>query len=248
MREALSGAGIDPRTWATAARVKDVYWDDQLGWITLVEAYGSALEQVELECRAASSLAGADAGEYLPIPKDAEVLILLPAASTEDYEPLIIAGLTNEADNAPTEVNSLPIDGEATSSTDSKVSPFDTEIKVSPSSRREQYAGKHVDQAKQHVVKADDSEKGVLLGSENADKSFVLGEELMTRLIAAIEGLAAVFPANIIPNAIPLAPGPVIADFSVGLTPWNLLWSTPVTGLKAQLQSSQVLSKKIKGE
>lgn len=239
IREAVKGAGIDPRTWGTAARVKDVFWDDQLGWMTLVEAYGSNLEQVELECRAASALVGADAGEYLPIPIGAEVLVSLPSASTEDYEPVIVCGLTNKEDVAPTEVNGLPIDGDATSSSDSKVSPFDTEIKVSPSSRREQYAGKHVDQAKQHVLKADDSSEGLLLGSENAAKSFVLGEELMTRLIAAIEGVVTLAQSG------GNGGGPVVL---AGLPAWQLLWSTPQTGLKDQLQSALVLSKKIKGE
>jgi len=247
VREALKGAGIDPRTWATAARVKDVYWDPQLGWMTLVVCYGSDLEQLELECRAASSLAGKDAGEYLPIPKEAEVMVVLPAASTDDYEPIAVCGLTNEEDNAPTEVNGLPIDGDAESSSDSKVAPADTEIKVSPYSRREQYAGKHVDHAKQHVVKADESTNGVLLGSENAAKSFVLGEELMTRLIAAIDGLVSILSTGVAPNATPAAPGPVNVVFS-GLVAWQQLWAAPVTGLKDQLQSSAVLSDKIKGE
>jgi hypothetical protein len=241
VREAVKGAGIDPRTWVTAARVEDVYWDDQLGWLTLVRAYGSELEGVELECRAASSLAGIDAGEYLPIPKGAEVLLSLPAASTEDYEPLIVSGLTNEEDKAPTEINGMPIDGDLKTSTDARVAPADTEIKVSPYARREQYTGQHFDQAKRHVLKADDTENGVLLGSENAAKSFVRGEELIDRLIQIVDGLLQVLPTGAVP-------GPIPVTFT-GLPAFQLQWEAPVVGLKAQLQQAGVvLSKKVKGE
>ncbi len=240
IREAVKGAGIDPRTWTTAARVSDVFWDESLGWVVEATPYGSDLEGVTLTCRQASSLSGVDAGEYLPMVKGAEVLIALPAASTDDLEPMVIAGLTNEEDKAPTEINGLPIDGDAESSSDSKVSPFDTEIKVSPSSRREQYAGKHVVQAKQHVVKATDAENGVLLGSENAAKSFLLGEDLVQQLITVVDALAAFVQTG------SNGGGPVGL---AGLPVWQQLWETPEVGIKALLQKpGVVLSIKVKGE
>ncbi len=240
IREAVRGE-IDSRTWVTSARITETFWDPALGWMVRARAYGTQLEGVELDCRQASSLAGIDAGEYLPLAVGAEVLITLPDGSVEDDEPLVIAGLTNGEDVAPSAVNGLPIDGETTESSTSKVSPHDTEIKVSPHGRREQYAKDRTVQARAHVLTADEAEKGILLGSPDAGQSFLLGEELVARLIAAVEGLQA-----LLAGTLSTAPGSPVGLAT--LPAWEALWSAPVTGLKAQLQSAQVLSKKIKGE
>lgn len=210
-----------------------VEWDPALGWIVDVKPYGSALEQLTLTCRQASALAGVGAGEYLPMAVGAEVLLSLPAASTEDGEPLVVAGLTNEEDAAPTEINALPINGDLAASTPAAVSPHDTEIKVSPHGRREQYAKQRVVQALAHVLKADQPTAGVQLGSELAAKSFVLGETLITQLIAIVDGILTTGTNG---------GGPVVFGFSAA---WNL----PVTGIKALLQTpGVVLSIKVKGE
>lgn len=240
IREAVAGAGIDPRTWNTAARITEVFWDDAIGWITVVKAYGSSLEGIELECRQASALAGAGAGEYLPLTVGAEVLVTLPAASTDDLEPIVASGLTNEEDPAPTEVNGLPINGDLSASSLAAVSPFDTEIKVSPFARREQYAKARVVQAASHVLKADLPTASVQLGSEDADASFVLGENLVKQLITIVDALV-----NLVQTG-GNSGGPVVL---AGLPAWQALWTTPVTGLKAQLQQpGVVLSIKVKGE
>ena len=230
---ALRSAGIDPRTWSTAARVSGVEWDPALGWVVEAKPYGSDLEALTLTCRQASALAGADAGEYLPMAEGAEVLLSLPAASTEDGEPLVVAGLTNEEDKAPTTINGLPINGELKASTPAAVSPFDTELKVSPHGRREQYAKQRVVQALAHVLKADQPAAGVQLGSELAAQSFVLGEKFITQLIAIVDGILTT-GAN--------TGGPVAFGFATA-------WNAPVTGIKALLQTpGVVLSVKVKGE
>lgn len=242
MREAMRGPGIDPRTWTTAARVESTEWDPALGWVVVVRAYGSGLEQAELTCRQASALAGVGAGEYLPMADGAEVLISLPDASTEDGEPLVVSGLSNEEDSAPTEINGLPINGAITSSTSAEVSPFDTEIKVSPHARREQYAKELVQHALQHVLKADQTEKGVLLGSEDADSSFLKGEDLVDALIEIVDQLV-----TLITSGTSTAPGSPVA-FG-GLPAWAVYWTTPPAGKKLQLkQPGVVLSVKVKGE
>lgn len=240
IREAVRGEGIDPRTWVTNARITEVFWDEAIGWVTVVKAYGSEIEGVELECRQASALAGADAGEYLPLTVGAEVLVALPAASTGDLEPTVVSGVTNEEDKAPTEINGLPINGDATSSTPLEVSPHDTEMKVSPFGRREQYAKPRVVQAASHVLKADLPTASVLLGSENAEASFLLGESMVDQLIGIVDQLIAVLKTG------GNGGGPVAF---AALPAFELAWSTPQTGLKDLLKKpGVVLSVKVKGE
>lgn len=240
--EAVRSPGIDPRTWTTAGRIEETAWDPALGWVVNVRAYGSELEGVELTCRQASALAGVDAGEYLPLLKGAEVLVSLPDGSTEDMEPLVVSGLTNEEDAAPTTVNGLPINGETQTSTPAAVSPYDTEIKVSPHGRREQYAKARTVQALQHVLKADQATLGVLLGSEDADASFLKGEDMVAKLIEIIDQLV-----TLISSGQTTTPGNPVAF--TGLPAFQLFWTTPEVGMKAQLeQPGVVLSVKVKGE
>ena len=237
---ALRSPGIDARTWVTAGRTVETQWDAALGWVVVAQPYGSDLEQVELTCRQASALSGVGAGEYLPMAREAEVLIGLPAGSTEDGMPLVLGGLTNEEDPPPSEVNGLPINGEIEASTPAAVSPFDTEIKVSPHGRREQYAKARVVQALAHVLKADQPSAGVQLGSELAAQSFVLGEAFVTQLITVVDALLALVQTGANGG------GAVVLS---GLPAFQTLWSTPGTGIKAQLQTpGVVLSVKVKGE
>lgn len=239
---AVASPGIDTRTWTTAARVEEVEWDPALGWVVHVRAYGSQLEGAPLTCRQASSLAGVGAGEYLPMAKDAEVLVSLPAGSVEDFEPLVVGGLTNEEDNAPTEINGLPINGELAASSPAAVSPRDTEIKVSPHSRREEYAGQHVDQALAHVLKATQPAAGVQLGSELAADSFLKGEATVEKLIQIIDQLVTLLGTGA------TAPGGGPVTFA-GLAAFQLFWTAPPAGMKVQLQvPGVVLSIKVKGE
>lgn len=239
---AMRAPGADPRTWITTARVEGdgaVRWDPALGWIVDVRPHGTELEgEDSLPCKVATGLlGGAGAGEYLPPKEGAEVLVALSAGDPE-AEPAIVAYLDNEEDAAPTEVNGLPIEGD--SSTDAKVSPFDTEIKVSPHSRREQFAGRRYVQAKQHVLAGDDATKAVLLGSKDAGDSFVKGEELVNRLIDTIDQLVKALGTG-------SAAGNPVAF--VALTPpgggaFDLFWAK----IKAELKSAAVLSERVKGE
>ena len=242
MAEALARPGIDTRTWTTVARVTETSWDPALGWMVTVIAYGPGLEGVELNCRQASALAGIDAGEYLPMTVGAEVVVSLPGASTDDDMPLVMAGVTNEEDKAPIEINGLPINGEAPASSALVVSPLDTEIKVSAFGRREQYAKELTTQAAAithtaaTITQAADA---IRLGSKDAAKSFVLGEELVSRLVQTVDALLTLLGTGANPG------GPVAF---AGLPAFNTFWTTPQTGMKAQLQSALVLSEKVKGE
>jgi hypothetical protein len=90
------------------------------------------------------------------------------------------------------------------------------------------------------VLKADAPSEAVLLGSENAEKSFVLGEPLIDNLIQIVDALTQVLQTGANSG------GPVVF---AGLPVWQQLWAAPQVGLKALLQQpGVVLSIRVKGE
>ncbi len=243
---AAIGAPDPGQTFTAAARIEDptdaIHFDPQSGWIVDVSFYGGPLDgEKEVPVRVLSKGPGGDGfGEYIPPARGAEVLIGIPEGDVE-ANPVMIGYLTNEdGDKPPTQINGLALATEAPASTPLAVSPHDTEIKRSPHNRREQYDGARTVQATSHVLKADQPTAGVLLGSETAAKSFLLGEDLVTNLIAVVDQLLILVQTG------GNSGGPVVL---AGLVAFQEFWNTPITGLKAQLQQpGVVLSVKVKGE
>lgn len=207
--KAVSFPGIDPRTWISAARVEldpdSLRWDAALGWVVDVRAYGGELEgETDIVCRVASALGGPGAGAYAPPILDAEAIVALPSGDPE-VNPVVLGWLNSEGGNeAPATVNGLPIVGELETSTPLSVSPFDTEIHVSPHALRSERAGLEHRQAASHVIAGDDAMDAVLLGSEDASAPFVKGDGLVTQLdtfiTALLTALAAISAATTPPT------------------------------------------------
>jgi len=196
------GAALAPpdRTWVTPGRIDDdpeaLHFDPGVGWLVDVTFYGSGLEDDEgRPCRVLSVGApGAGRGEYIPPTVGAEVLVVVPAGDPEKG-PVALGYLTNEEDaQPPATVNGLPVAASATASSPAAVSPFDTEIVVSPHNRRQDYGGSW-------VLDSGDIRLGSWLDTEPA----LLGEttnDNTSELLDAIDQLA----QGLIPLTGPLAP------------------------------------------
>jgi hypothetical protein len=190
---AIAYPGIDSRSWATAGRVEEggIHWDSGVGWIIDVKPYGGQLEDSDgMPVRVLSAGPGGSGfGEYIPPSVEAEVLVVMTEGDPES-NPALIGYLTNEDDSHPPyEVTGLAIDSEATTSTDTAVSPYDTEIKRSPFHRREEWAGKFVGQAKSWEVISDK----ITLGGANGAQPALLGQTTVdntNELLQALNQLA----------------------------------------------------------
>jgi hypothetical protein len=239
--KAVSQPGIDPRTWTTVGRVDDdpqaVRWVVGIGWIADVSFTGGPLDgETEVPCRVAGNISGSMNGDYAPLPPGCAVIVVLPGGNAEE-SPIIVGKLSNRKGcEAPLTVNNLPITAGsvAAPSTPVTVSPFDTEIHVSEYNRREQYSGDRFTQANTQTIKANQPLAGVLLGSELAAFSMVLGEPFINALIAQLQLVILTYTyINTAGTPTPIAPTPVATD---------LAWQTATTALTA------TLSQKIKGE
>lgn len=214
--------GADPRTWATAVRVDQQggHWDVGVGWVVDVLPYGGELEsQDPIPVRVLSAGPGGSGfGEYIPPSDAAEALVVLPGGDPE-VNPVLVGYLTNEDDaHPPASVGSLPISSTATTSTDALVSPFDTEIKVSPFHRRQQFAGRWALTADRITLDTTD----LRLGGETGLQPALLGQTTVdntNELLQALEKLA----ASLIPLVGPLSPlsaiGQTLADALTELSP-----------------------------
>lgn len=186
LSELVARPGIDPRTWVSAARV-DAHsrrWESAYGWVVDVTFYGGGLDEPEVTARVlGTGPTGDGCGEYLPPSDGVEVLVGLPDGDP-DGGPVVLGVLRNQSEQPPAEIHGRPIDGAAEASTELKVSPFDTELKVSPHSRREQYAG-----ALAVAAEAISLIGRVNLASEEPGQSAVRGDDLVDALGTLLDGL-----------------------------------------------------------
>lgn len=114
LRLAISGPGVDPRTWVTTGRVDDdpaaIRWEEPFGWVVDVTFTGGALDgDGPNPCRVASWLAGQDQAFSAPQLRNAEVIVVVPEGNP-NTNPIIIGMIHNGDDNAaPLEVNGTPV-------------------------------------------------------------------------------------------------------------------------------------------
>ena len=144
--QAVAYPGIDPRSWVALGRIENdpdaVRWLPRSGWVADVTLQGGAVDgQEETPCRVAAQMRGSENGEFLPPAPDCEVAVVIPSGNTEEA-PAIVGYFSNGGGcEPPTTVNGLPINPDVPTSVPmTTVSPFDTEIKVSPYNRQEEYA------------------------------------------------------------------------------------------------------------
>lgn len=208
--EAVSYPGIDPRTWVGIALVEDEEdartWDPELGWVVDVAMLGGDLDgETELPCRVSEGLGGDGYGEFLPPAAGCEVVVALPSGDPEE-SPVIVGRSHNaRTAKAPATIHGLPISGDVETSSLVAVSPFDTEIKRSAYSRREEYEGErwHV-MAPLLVLEATTGQ--VRLGSDEASQSAVLGDDYTEQLVEAVDGILGVLGSLTGPSTLPDLP------------------------------------------
>lgn len=254
---AVQRAGIDPRTWVTAARVDDdpeaSTWDPTLGWIVDVSPYGSDLEgDSELPCRiAVMGPGGAGFGEYLPPTRGCELVVGV-VDGDPGSNPVILGYLSNEDDcQVPTEVNQLPIDGDALESSAAVVSPFDTEIRRSAHNRREEFEGdRHVQAANQILEVAGQ----LKLALRDASQSYVRGERFVEILTAWIDAVSSFVSANatadlkVYAAVNVLAPGSVLPNEITDVSQAAVEVPTRQAAFKSGAVAGDALSARIKGD
>lgn len=189
---ATSYPGIDPRTWVSAGRLDDdpeaLRWDEGAGWVVDVSFYGTELDgDAETPCRVLTTgPAGAGFGEYLPPVPGCELLVALADGDPES-NPVVLGYLRNsETCPPPSTINGLPILPDAFASTPLTVSPYDTELKRSPYTRREEYGPLYVLEAGEIRLGGDDGLEPALLGQTSVDNM----NELLQGLTEAATALS----------------------------------------------------------
>lgn len=254
---AVGYGGIDPRVWASAARIDDdaeaFRWDEGAGWVVDVSFYGTELDgETETPCRVLTTgPAGAGYGEYLPPVRGCELLVVLPDGDPES-NPVVTGYLRNsETCGPPVTINGLPIEPEAVTSSLLVVSPFDTEIKRSPYNRREEYAlDRHV-QARNQIIEAAEQVK---LALRDADQSYVRGERFVQVLTAWIDAVSEFVKADGAADAKIyvavnlLAPGTVSPTEIAAVAAAVVAVPTQQAAFKAAAVAGDALSERIKGD
>ena len=254
---AMRAPGNDSRTWVSAGRIDEdaeaIHFDAGVGWLVDVTFYGSGLEDGESQpCRVLSVGApGQGRGEYIPPAAGAELLVVLPAGDPE-AGPVALGYLTNEDDgHPPATVNELPIVAEATVSTAEAVSPYDTEIKVSPHNRREQYEGDRFVQARNQVLEAADLLK---LATRDAAQSYVRGERFVQALNGWIDAVTSYVTANGEADLLVYAAVNLLAPLSIPPDKIQAVATAVAeseaqkTGFQAAAVEGDALSSRIKGD
>lgn len=238
---AVQRPGIDPRTWVSGARVdtqaESVRWMGAYGWVVEVTFYGGGLDgEPENPCRVLGTGPTGDGfGEYIPPTLGAEVLVGIPDGAAESG--VVLGTVRNAADcRPPTAIHGVPIDGERLASLRGAwVSPWDTEIKRSPHSRREHYDGDLVAQAQAVTVVSEQ----IRLGSEapvaglDSAEAALLGESTNQNLETLLTGL------DTMASAFSAMTGPLLPFQAVGTALTAVL-----QGVRANLPAT--LSKVVK--
>lgn len=114
LRQAVSGPGIDPRSWVELGRVDDdpdaITWIPGTGWtVDVTFITGELAEEPEIPCQVSSAIGGAFSGSFAPIKPGCPVVVLMPAGNA-NVSPTII-GVLHAVDDCqvPTDVNLLPV-------------------------------------------------------------------------------------------------------------------------------------------
>lgn len=94
---AVARPGIDPRTWVTLARVKQVGFDDKEGFFADVVYLPSGEEQT---CMVGAIYAGNGFGFYTPLEEDDIVVVIVPNGDS-NAGPVISQRVWNAADKPP---------------------------------------------------------------------------------------------------------------------------------------------------
>lgn len=229
LREAIRGPGADTRVWCAQGRVEDpdesLTWDPEYGWLVDVEIVGGDLHgESDVPCRVPEPLGGDGYGEFLPPALSSEVVVLIPDGDLE-VNPLVVArGHNRRYCKVPTEVTGLPISGDLDASTPAAVSPYDTEIRLSPHHRREEWEGEKHSHASRHVL-----DGPINLGSKDADEPVVLGRSQLDQLVAYIEALHV---------ALDTVSAATVPPTTAAVTALKASWSTTIKpGLEASLSS-----------
>lgn len=237
MGRAFRQPGIDPRVWSTSARIDpdgdSIRWDADLGWVIDVIGSGGGFEQEVITAKVATN----NPYEFIPQIKDCEVHVAVPEGEATGNP--VILGAMNNADGceAPGFVTGMAVDGalEVTSplttfdSLIGVISPYDTEFKVTPHNRREEYGGNHVDVAQNQVLEAVDN---VRLAKRDATQSYVRGEDQVDAIIDVLFN----FPSMILDSS----------GFPCTLN--LLIWDAPGGKDALRLLLELALSTRIKGE
>lgn len=193
---AVSYPGIDPREHAAVGVVEDVEesfrWDPSFGWAIDVQIYGGNLDGETDVVSRPTGLVSGPGGTFYPPRRGAEVAVLLPSGDAE-VAPVVLGYLSNGNPNGlsapPSSVTGRPIDGTVRVSTPVTVSPFDTEITVSPDNSRSQWAGVVVREGTQVVLTGTDLVDAVLIGSPNASQAAVKGDDYNAAIEANLDSL-----------------------------------------------------------
>lgn len=114
LRQAVSGPGIDPRSWVELGRVDDdpdaITWLPGTGWtVDVTFVTGELAEEDEVPCQVSSAIGGALSGSFAPIKPGCPVVVLMPAGNP-NVSPTII-GVLHAVDDCqvPVEINLLPV-------------------------------------------------------------------------------------------------------------------------------------------
>jgi hypothetical protein len=243
MGRAMRQPGIDPRVWATGGRIIDeentARWDADLGWVVDIRGYGSGLEGEEIRARVTNP----SPYEFLPPEAGCEVTVIVPEGEVDGIPSVV--GFLNNADGceAPGSVHGLDVDGsvdETAAAFDAPsgvISPYDTEFKVSPFNRREEYEGYRFIKAPGFVWEGDQ----LRIGSRDADEPFVKGNAHSANLSALVDAL------DVFAKALTK-----IVDAKLVVTttasPLAEALTLAIEAFKMELTEGADLSSKIKGE
>ena len=215
--KAVSYPGIDPRSW-NASAILDSDSAVFVNNFCLLDCsvYGGSLDQNQ---SITARLATPSPYSWYP-PKDDSEVILQITDGDPDSNPVVIGYLKNKNDSFFTTINDLPINLELEASTITEISPFDTEITVSPNNCRKDYDGKYIIVSKDECI----IEGNTVKIHRDAIEPLVLGNTQLT----AIDNLM-VLLGSTLDLLVPLVPptqGTIGSNF-------QLLYNTTI---KPQLQ------------
>lgn len=234
LREAISGPGMDPRSWALLARVDDVEdairLEQGLGWIVDVTVTGGQLDgEGPIPCRVAWSYAGEDAGRSEPVERGTQVLVVLPDGDANGT-PVIVGVLSTPDKPPPASINGDEVSEQYALSTHYLRTPHNVEQEVGSVWRVSAQTDAKL--TAQNVALADDA----------PTQSYVRGDDQVDALKALIDALDAFSSA--LATAIPAPPNGALTVASVAAA-YAVLGPQLATA-KTSLEAA--LSTRIKGE
>jgi hypothetical protein len=252
LREAMSGPGADPRSWALIGRVDSdpdaVRYDPGTGWIADVTFTSGPLAQDgPVACRVAVPFGGNQQTMQQPVAAGCEVAVLLPDGDA-NVSPVILGYLHNPIDCAvPTTVNGQPVT-EALS--------LVTHILVSPHTVEEQVLKSNLVAATSARVEG--SAQALLIGAlvrladDAATQPYVRGTVLAATMQTLLTLLAVGFTTEaaswLVLGTFPAFALPPFAAAIAGAAAANTANALACTTAAATFAPGQVLSLRINGE